>query len=112
MRDQDRLWRSADIAGGAVCLHGTGILVEHLASRYAAGEPLGALAADYDVTVQDIEAALRAVLRAAFGRRGLRAEVRRALEAAIPLQPARSSSVYLPADVSESLWAALHKGSR
>ncbi len=56
------LWRCEKVSGGAPCLRSTGILVEFLVSRFVAGEPIGALAADYGVSTDRIQEALRFAL--------------------------------------------------
>jgi len=80
-----RNWRETvtvlpGVSGGAPIVRGTGFSVEFLASRFAAGESLAELAEDYDMTLETVENAIRAVVWAAFGRRGLRAETARRLE--------------------------------
>lgn len=88
--DTGLIWRIADIASGAPCLDRTGILVEVIASRFAAGESIFSLAADYGVTSRDIEAAVRLVVASTFSNRcRLPVRIERAMESKIPLLPAR-----------------------
>lgn len=63
-RWEDRIWRNADVSGGAPCLAGTGVLVSFVASRFAAGETIQELAKDYAVDSQTIEAAIRLMVYA------------------------------------------------
>lgn len=61
-RFEGSLQRKAGVSGGGACIGRTGILASFVASRFAAGESLNALARDYDVPVRDITNAVRLVL--------------------------------------------------
>lgn len=87
--DFGRLWRIADVKGGQVCVDRTGISVEALAGRFAAGESVGSIAMDYGVGNVDIEAAIRLVVACTMGRSGLPVAVVRKMEERIPLLTAR-----------------------
>lgn len=89
-RDFGHLWRIADIGGGRVCFADTGIGVEVVAGRFAAGESIAELAKDYGLPPRVIEAGIRLVVTGAGGRFGIRRDVVRRMEDQIPLlQPRR-----------------------
>lgn len=56
------LQRKAGVSSGRPCLRGSGICVEFLAQRFAAGESIALLAMDYGRRQEDIEAAIRLVV--------------------------------------------------
>lgn len=60
-------------------------MVETVAGRFSAGDSIAALAADYDVPAEAIEAAIRAVVAGAFTKFGLAAHITKAMEQRIPL---------------------------
>ena len=84
------VWGMGDMGGGVVCFDGTGVRVEFVTGRFAAGETIEELARDYALTPRDIEAGLRLVVSGAFSSQGLRVVVARAMEEQIPLLPARA----------------------
>ena len=53
------IWIDSGIQGGRSCLRGTRITTDTLAERFLAGESVAALAADFRVAVERVEAALR-----------------------------------------------------
>lgn len=53
------VWRNPKVGFGAYCIRGTGIRVEFVASRWAAGETIRSLAIDYDLSRDRIEDAIR-----------------------------------------------------
>lgn len=53
--------RHVGIRGGICCLKGTGVFVEFVAGRFAAGETITELAHDYNVSVNIIEEGIRLV---------------------------------------------------
>lgn len=56
------LWRCAGVSGGYPCLRTTGILVEFVAGRFAAGESIAALADAYGVPPVAVEDAIRLIV--------------------------------------------------
>lgn len=65
------LSRRNGVHGGAVCVRGTGVSAEVLASRFAGGDSVSLLARDYNLTMEQVEDAIRAIVRSAMGRQGL-----------------------------------------
>lgn len=63
-REFGRLQRHEGISGGAVCLEGSGIIIEFLAGLFAGGDSIDFLAQQYGRTREDIEAALRLIVLA------------------------------------------------
>ena len=61
-QDFGLLSRLMRMKGGQVCIDGTGVVVEHVAARFAAGETVEELATDYAVSRRAIDAAIRLVL--------------------------------------------------
>lgn len=59
---ESTLQRVDGVSSGAVCLKGTGIMAEFVASRFAAGETAESIASDYGVPLCHVEAAIRLVL--------------------------------------------------
>jgi uncharacterized protein (DUF433 family) len=80
------LSRRNDISFGAVVVRGTGIRVEILAGRFAAGESIRELADDYALAPETVEAAIRALLTAASGARGFPVALMRRLDDLVPLE--------------------------
>jgi uncharacterized protein (DUF433 family) len=79
--------RHAGISGGRPCVGDTGVSVTVIAERFAAGEQTYELAADYGIPIQAVHDALRLVVQAAHGRRGLLlAIVERKILARVPLE--------------------------
>lgn len=89
-QDFGRLQRREGVKGGAVCFGDTGVTVEFVAGRFAAGESLDELAKDYNTDRRSIDAGMRLVIASAFGQRGLPVRIVRAMEDRIPLLPPAS----------------------
>lgn len=101
--DTGRLWRMEGVRGGRVCFDRTGIPVESVAERFAAGESIESLMRDYPLNAQDIEAGLRLVISGACGRRGgLLAAVERRMLEQIPLLRTRSQRTVEPARTTDA----------
>lgn len=56
------VWRSDDICFGRPCLRGTRVPVEEVAERFKLGESIAAIASDFYVTQEMVEAAIRLML--------------------------------------------------
>ena len=81
------LQRRIDIKGGRPCLRGTGVPVEIVVERFAAGENVRYLGADYGVHDVQVIAALRFVLTVrGSSLNSLRA--RRTIDRLLPMEPA------------------------
>jgi uncharacterized protein (DUF433 family) len=74
-----RVVSTEDTCWGAPRLAVTRLTVEFVAGRFAAGESITALADDYSIKREAVEAMVRAVCRAAYGKRGMFANVEREL---------------------------------
>lgn len=71
-----------DICGGQPRLEGTGLNVEFVVGRFAAGESLAELVEDYGILTWEVEAMVRAVCAAAYSQhRGMLTLVYRRLVA-------------------------------
>lgn len=51
--------RTRGVRGGRPCIEGTGIETAVVRDRFMAGDGVGALAIDYDLTVMQVDAAIR-----------------------------------------------------
>lgn len=69
-----------DICFGAPHLEGTRIRVEAVVSRFVAGETIAELAEDYEISAWEVEAMVRAVCAAAYGRHGILMPVYRRMQ--------------------------------
>ena len=55
--------RNPSIAGGLPIVRGTGLLTEDLADRFVAGESIAEIVADYPITPEEVERAIRFELK-------------------------------------------------
>ena len=82
----DHIVSSEAVIGGAPRIEGTRIGVECLVGRFAAGDSIHALCADYDLREQQVTEAIRAVCAACYGQRGMFARVYEELVRSTPAQ--------------------------
>jgi uncharacterized protein (DUF433 family) len=87
MTDFLQLWRIEGVSGGAPCLRGTGIIAGFVASRFAGGDSIKELADDYRVSEEHVVDAIRLVVAATMGRQGRLEQIRRRMDALVPLEP-------------------------
>ena len=71
---------------GSPCIEGRRIRVEDVAGRFAGGDTVEQICRDYELTSEQVMEALRAVVAASFGQRGMFANVERELIASVPVQ--------------------------
>lgn len=79
--------RVEGVSAGVPIVKGTGIGVWMLASRFAAGESIEAIADDYHISVLQVTDAIRLVVAATFGQRGMLFEVERRMDRLVELVP-------------------------
>jgi uncharacterized protein (DUF433 family) len=78
-----RVVQTDDTCWGRPRLDGTRLTVEFIVGRFASGESIAELAEDYRCEQAAIEELVRSVAKAAYGNRGLLAEIERRLLANI-----------------------------
>ncbi len=86
------VWRRRGIRGGRVCAIGSGVDVEFIAERFAAGETIRELSVDYSLSLNVIEEAIRVVVMAASGARGFPVRIERRLNQLVPMDQGKAAS--------------------
>jgi uncharacterized protein (DUF433 family) len=85
----EHITRVEGVFGGRPVLRGTGISAVVIAGRFAAGESIAELAADYRVQEAAVTDAIRLVVAATFGRKGMLAEIKWRAYDSVPLEAKR-----------------------